>query len=130
MEILQLIETKLRGFGITFDQGIAEISLDEVDQFIKNYCHIDCIPEGLLYVRANMVVDYLRYMEANKPSEDGQVSTSTKLGPLTSIKSGDVQYNFADGNSKAQIGNAHSVNLDSLMCNYTNQLNEYRRITW
>lgn len=130
MEILQLIETKLNGFGITIEPQVTEITLAEVDQAIKNYCHIDCIPKGLLFVRANMVVDYIRYMESNKPSEDGQINASTKLGPLTSIKAGDVQYNFADGNTKAQTHNAHMVDLDSLTHNYTNQLNNYRRVPW
>lgn len=128
MEILQLIEHKLKSFGITFDAVGAEITLGEVDQFIKNYCHIDCIPKELLYVRANIVVDYIRYTEANKPSEDGQVTTSTQVGPLTAIKAGDVQYNFADGTSKAQIHNAHVTDLDSLVHNYKHQLNEFRRL--
>ena len=130
MEILQLIEKKLQLMGITFDKEISEMFLDEVDQFIKNYCHIDCIPKELLYVRANLTVDYIRYQQANKPSEDGQVTTSTQVGPLTSIKSGDVQYNFADGSSKSQVHNAHVVNLDSLVTNYEHQLNEFRRLVW
>lgn len=130
MEILQLIETKLKVFGLTSDVQIVEITLTEVDQFIKNYCHIDCIPEGLLFVRANLVVDYIRYQQSSKPSEDGQVTTSTQVGPLTSIKSGDVQYNFADGSNKSQINNAHVVDLDKLVTNYEHQLNEFRRVSW
>lgn len=128
MEIQQLIEHKLTGFGITYDEQSAEIALAEVDQSIKNYCHIDCIPKELLFVRANMVIDLVRYNEANKPSEDGQVQADTKVGPLTSIKAGDVQYNFGDGGSKSQTHNSHIGNLDEIVMNYTSQLNEFRRL--
>ena len=130
MEILQLIEKKLTVFGVEFDKDIAEMALAEVDLTIKNYCHINCIPDGLLFVRVNMAIDYIRYMESNKPSVDGQVEAPTTLGPLTSIKSGDVQYNFADGSNKAQINNAHVADLDSLLHNYTHQLNNFRRVPW
>ena len=127
MEILQLIETKLRGFGVAFDMDTAQVSLDEVDQTIKNYCHIDCIPTDLLYVRANMVVDYIRYIESNKLGENGQLATNGTMGSLTSIKAGDVQYNFAE-NNKSQLHNAHMVDLDSLVNNYVHQLNAFRRL--
>lgn len=131
MEILQLIELKLTPFGITYNEQYADILLAEVDQAIKNYCHIDCIPKEALFVRANLVVDYIRYMEANKPSENGQVATTTKVGPLTSIKSGDVQYNFADNSTSASnIANAHIVDLKSMLTNYEHQLNEFRRVSW
>ena len=128
MEIQQLIEHKLTGFGITYDEQSAEIALAEVDQSIKNYCHIDCIPKELLFVRANMVIDLVRYNEANKPAVDGQVQADTKVGPLTSIKAGDVQYNFGDGSSKGQTHNSHIGNLDEIVMNYTSQLNEFRRL--
>lgn len=128
MEILQLIETKLKGFGISFDNDFAQISLEEVDQTIKNYCHIDCIPTELMFVRANLVVDYIRYIESNKPKENGQLATSMTLGSLTSVKAGDVQYNFADNTNKAQLHNAHAVDLDTLVHNYQHQLNKFRRL--
>ena len=128
MEILQLIEHKLTGFGITYEQQRAEIALAEVDQSIKNYCHIDCIPKELLFTRANMVTDLVRYYEANKPSQDGQVQADTKVGPLTSIKAGDVQYNFADASNKSNLHNSHVGNLDEIVMNYTAQLNEFRRL--
>lgn len=128
MEILQLIENKLNIFGIEFNKDLVQMQLDEVDQSIKNYCHIDCIPNELMYVRVNLLVDYIKYIESNKPSADGQVQTSTKVGPLTSIKSGDVQYNFADSGNKSQIHNAHMVDLDSIIHNYHYQLNAFRRL--
>lgn len=128
MEILQLIEHKLTLFGIAYEHETAEIALAEIDQCIKNYCHIDCIPQELLFTRANMVTDLVRYSEANKPAQDGQIKADTKIGPLTSIKAGDVQYNFGDGLNKSNLHNSHVGNLDEIVMNYTAQLNEFRRL--
>ena len=67
MEIQQLIEHKLTGFGITYDEQSAEIALAEVDQSIKNYCHIYCIPKELLFVSStiNMRLLLFKIFESN-----------------------------------------------------------------
>lgn len=133
MEIIQLISLKLNKFGVNLTEEEIGISLEEVDQFIKNYCHIDYIPDALLYVRSNMVVDYIRFTEANKPIDSDNLgnTNAAKLGPLTSIKAGNVSYNFADSTgNKNSIGNAHTADLDSLLHNYIYQLNAFRRVVW
>ena len=131
MEILELISHKLDKLGVTTNQTDIEISLEEVDQYIKNYCHIDSIPNELLFVRANLVTDYLRYLDANKPG-DGTVDVdNASVGPLTAISSGDVSYSFANNaTNKNHISNAHTANLDSLLMNYEAQLNKFRRAVW
>ena len=131
MEILNVITKKLEKFGIQEDNAFLEMSLEEVDQAIKNYCHIDYIPKELLFVRANLVVDYIRYNEANKPSTEGDidVTAASKVGPLTSISSGGVSYGFANNASNNNfIGNAHVADLDGLLNDYKHQLNEFRRL--
>jgi len=131
LEILEILQHKLDKLGITYDELDAQITLQEVDQCILNYCHIDCMPEELLFVRVNMALDYIRYMEGNKPKEDGSLQTNTQVGALTSIKSGEVSYNFSDvSNSKNNVANAHTVDLDNILNNYTYQLNNFRRVVW
>lgn len=131
MEVLEVITKKLEKFGIQEDNDFLDMSLQEVDQAIKNYCHIDYIPTELLFVRVNLVVDYIRYMEANKPAVDEgiDVTQASKVGPLTSIESGGVKYGFANNASNNNfIGNAHIADLDDLITNYKHQLNEFRRL--
>lgn len=132
MEIIELINHKLEKLGIEYEQYDVEIVLSEVDQFIKNYCHIDNIPNELLYVRANMCIDYIKYEQANTPNENSSdISLTQKTGPLTSISSGGVSYGFANNTgNKGDVSNAHIADLDDLLINYKNQLNTFRRNVW
>ncbi len=134
MEILQLIEHKLIKFNIPFDQQDAIVMLEEVDQAIKNYCHIDCIPEELKFVRVGLTVDCIRYQHANIPAEgDVKLDTSatSKVGPLTYLISGAVTYGFGNNKTnKLDISNAHVADLDSVVTGYVKQLNAFRRAVW
>lgn len=132
MDIIQLIQSKLEKFGINLEEKLILVTLEEIDQAIKIYCNIDIIPNALLYVRANLVVDYIRYMEANKPNEAGNVGVaSNNVGPLTSIKSGGISYTFANNTgNKGVLENAHIADIDDIINNYKAQLNRFRRITW
>lgn len=131
MEIVEIIAKKLEKFGIEWSNDDIELSLAEVDQTILNYCHINSMPKELLFTRANLVTDYIRYMEANTVSTEAgiDVTVASKVGPLTSVDAGGVSYGFADNASNDNfIGNAHTANLDDLITNYTHQLNEFRRL--
>ena len=132
MEILQAILKKLNRYNISWTEDEIEFVLAEVDQYIKNYCNISVIPEELVFVRSNLVLDYIRHIESTKPVETGvDITNTTKVGPLTSIKSGNIQYNFSDNSTNGNhISNAHKVDLDSLCLNYINQLNKFRRNVW
>lgn len=133
MDVLQSIEQKLEKFGIQWDKQDIESALAEVDQAIKNYCHIDCVPSELLFVRSNLVVDYVRYMESHKPLEEGEsdLSNTQRVGPLTYVITGGVTYGFGNDkiNSNATC-NSHVGCLDSLLNNYIVQLNAFRRVVW
>lgn len=132
MEILQVILNKLNRYNISWTEDEVKFILAEIDEYIMNYCNIYVIPKELLFVRSNLVLDYIRHIESNKPVEDGMdITNTTKVGPLTSIKSGNIQYNFSDNSTNGNhISNAHKVNLDSLLLNYESQLNKFRRNVW
>lgn len=134
MEEIQLIIQKLEKFGITWETEHLQNALLEVDQAIKNYCKIDCIPTDLLYVRVNLTVDYVRYVEANKPTESDaemDLTATQKVGPLTYVITGGVTYGFANNTTNANATcNAHVSCLDTLIHNYINQLNAFRRLVW
>lgn len=123
--------------GIQYTDEELQMVLDEVDQSIKNYCHIDTIPQDLLFVRANLSVDYVKYMEASVPNSEEGVDTTgaNQVGRLKTIAAGAVnggtRYEFFNKtNDKSEITNAHLADLDLLLNNYITQLNAYRRAIW
>lgn len=134
VDVLEVITSKLKMYGITWDNTQIEPILDETDQFIKNYCHIDTIPKELVYVRSNMTVDYIRHLVASEPLKDEKeldISCSKRTGPLTLISSGDVTYQFGSVQaSKTNLMNSHTPDLDTLFLNYISQLNVFRRMVW
>lgn len=133
MEPLQIITFKLSNYNIQWSNENIQIVLDEVDQFIKTYCQINSIPKEMDYIRANLVVDYIRYLNANDPTKekDVEINVDPKVGALTYITSGAVSYGFASNSTgKNSIANAHTSDLDELLNNYKSQLNKFRRVVW
>ena len=119
-----------------------QMLVEEVELSILNYCNIAEVPEALKFVWANMVVDYWRYLcelaTSNASSESeiepGSSSTATMV---TSIREGDTQISFAadpksSSSNTSYAGNAHTMSgvLDSIVLNYNDSLNKFRRIVW
>ena len=134
-EIVEIVKFKLSKFGITWQDNHIELMLKEVDQAIKNYCHIEDIPPELKFVRAGLTVDCIRYQESNVPSTTGDVqldtSATSKIGPLTYLISGAVTYGFGNNKTnKLDISNAHVADLDAIVSGYEKQLNAFRRVVW
>lgn len=107
------------------------MSIAEVEQAIKNFCNIDSIPEGLVYVWANMVVDMAMYnIELEKGADE------IILGALSNVESakvGDTDVKLGEKSSsteRAKLLNAHIVNLDNIVMNYRDSLYKYRRLVW
>lgn len=111
--------------------------IDEVHQAICNYCNIDCVPEELKYVWANMVVDYWRWstsVAGSGSGTPGKPNLSTVAITVASLKEGDTTIGFSadTASQSAQSGNAHSMAavLDQVVMNYLDQLNRFRRVVW
>ena len=92
---------------------LLQFVLDNVQEVILNYCHIDELPDGLSNTAYRMAVDLYR--------NEGIGSAEGKTGDVTSIKEGDTEISF--GSSKYSAGFAESV-----LKNYAMQLNIYRRV--
>ena len=119
-----------------------QMLVEEVELSILNYCNIDEVPEALKFVWANMVVDYWRYLcelaTSNSSSEsETELGSSTTATMVTSIREGDTQISFAadpksSSSNTSYDGNAHTMSgvLDSIVLNYTDSLNKFRRIVW
>ena len=119
-----------------------QMLVEEVELSILNYCNIAEVPDALKFVWANMVVDYWRYLcelaSSNESSEsETEPGSSTTATMVTSIREGDTQISFsADPKSSSSntsyVGNARTMSgvLDSIVLNYNDSLNKFRRIVW
>lgn len=93
---------------------ILEFVIADVEETIKNYCHVDSVPEGLVNTGYRMAMDL--YRNENIGSEAGAV------GSVSSITEGDASTSFrqyVDDNFK-----------DTVLKNYKSSLNRYRKVAW
>ncbi len=98
------------------------LALEETKEFIKNYCHLMTIPSEMNFVWANMAFDLLQ--GAYIKTSSAEVIDSFKPCEIDSVSAGDMSFSRS-GDSKA-----HKVDLDSLLLNYKDQLNQFRRVNW
>ena len=93
---------------------ILEFVIADVEETIKNYCHVEEMPEGLVNTGYRMAMDL--YRNENIGSETAAV------GPVSSISEGDTSTSFqqyVDANFK-----------DTVLKNYKSSLNRYRKVAW
>lgn len=93
------------------------LDIKEVGQYILNYCNVAVIPEELMFVHMNMVLDY--YEIQRKSSDDENAQT------VSSVKEGDVAVQF--GAAKTVL--RENV-TESLLFDYKDQLNKFRKLRW
>lgn len=91
-----------------------EFAKDDVEEIIKNYCHIDEIPAGLLNTAYRMIIDLWR-----NENPGGDAPTQ---GAVASISEGDTSVSF---NQTVDVSYK-----DSLLKNYKSSLNRYRKLAW
>lgn len=88
--------------------------IDKVGQAIKTFCNRDDIPQELLYVHADMVVDFIRL----KQKTDAEPA-------VQSIKEGDVQVTFT-AHEKSQ----GETEVESIVHSYKSALYKFRKMRW
>ncbi len=97
----------------TSKDDVLTFILSDVQEVILNYCHIDELPDGLSNTAYRMAMDLYR--------NEGIGDADESAGNVTSIKEGDTQINF--GSSKYE-----QTFAESLLKNYSQQLNRYRKL--
>lgn len=129
MTVEEIVAAKVANTAI--EQSLIDLAVEEVEQEIKNYCHIDKVPEELKFTWANMTVDLVRYQYANTPESTENENFS--LGDVSALKVGDTNIGFGAGgatNAHNIAIKSHSPNLDDIVMNYRQQLNAFRRMVW
>ena len=93
---------------------ILEFVIDDVEETIKNYCHVDTVPDGLMNTGYRMAMDLYR--------NENIGSCTGATGSVSSITEGDTSTSFrqyVDDNFK-----------DTVVKNYKSSLNRYRKVAW
>lgn len=112
MELAKLKE--LLGIEDHSRDTVLAFVIADVEETIKNYCHVEKIPDGLIHTGYRMAVDL--YRNENIGSETGAA------GSVSSISEGDTSVSFhqyADDSFK-----------DTVLKNYKSSLNRYRKVAW
>lgn len=131
IKLSNIVQTKVDSTKI----GLEEIQygIEEVEQYIKNYCNLYDVPFALRYVMANMVVDLLNYQyyKLHPETADTTNPSSLSLGDISDIKVGDTQVKLGSWGStdeRSTALKAHTPQLDEVLFNYNAQLNQFRRL--
>lgn len=112
MEVAKL--KKLLGIEDDSKNAILEFVIANVEEIIKNYCHVDKVPDGLINTGYRMAMDL--YRNENIGSE------TAAIGAVSSISEGDTSTSFrqyVDDNFK-----------NTVLKNYKSSLNSYRKVAW
>lgn len=103
--------------GISLDDNskdiLLEFTLDDIEQIVKDYCHITEIPQGLINTIYRMAIDL--YRSENLGEED------SSLGSISSITEGDTSISYRSSIAEFK---------DSLIKDYKAKLNKYRKLVW
>lgn len=136
--IADIVKTQL---GVdTPSEPLLNLTIDEVEQEIKNFCNIKEVPQELTHTFANIVVDLFRYRQefinvTKKPVEGEEEDDDITIneGNMNSIRVGDTTITFGSG-SDTMVYNknmrSHQANLDDVILNYKAQLKKFRRMVW
>jgi hypothetical protein len=99
--------------------GLLDFVLETVTDMIKNYCHIDTLPDGLHNVAVRMAAELWR--------AEGYGETGGTGGQrVTSVRRGDVTTSF--GSAGGEYNENTGAGGASFLKNYTKQLQAYRQL--
>lgn len=92
---------------------ILQFALEDIENVVKEHCHIDTIPMGLSTTVIRMAMELYR----NENLGDEGIA----LGSVSSISEGSTSTSFRSSASEFK---------DSLLKDYKSRLNKYRKLVW
>lgn len=130
-QILEIVKLRHKSDLMTDVELLSYI--EEVGQFICNYCVRPYVPWNLRFTWANMVRDLVVYTEElhRTPADlDGQ---DLDFSDISSVKIGDLTVGMGDkyrSNQRSRTLQSHDLKeaLDGMLLNYREDLNRFRRI--
>lgn len=92
--------------------SILQFALDDVEETILNYCHINQIPKRLENTAYRMAIDFVR-------SEGlGEETTPLSVSSIT------------EGSTSTSFTNTTESMKDTILKEYEKQLRKYRKLVW
>lgn len=111
MANIELLKS-LCGITDTSSDALLEFSLSDAEEIIKNYCHIDAIPDGLNNTLVRMAADIFR---------NDATGSATVPQNVTSVTRGDISTSYGDLSAEYTA---------SLLKDYRYSLNAYRKLVF
>lgn len=111
------------------EQDVLMDYIEEVECAICNYINRTYVPEPLKFVFVNLTMDLLKSQALNGIIDNENLS-DISIGSLSSIKDGDSEIKFKTSATTNTGTGAHTADVDSLLYNYTQQLDKYRLLKW
>ncbi len=105
-------EKALLGITENENDALVQFALESAEEIIKNYCHIDGVPEGLNTTMYRMAADIYR---------NEQFGQQGSISRVTSISEGDTTTSF---------GGMESEFTKGLLKDYDMALRQYRRVVF
>lgn len=116
MDVFTIVKAKAPADLLPDDTQLA-MDVAEVGQSILTYCNRSDIPNELVFLHANMVVDLI--------TGNARRSDTDSLGTVKAIKEGDVQVTY-----EANRASSRELHMEALLFSYASQLNRYRKLRW
>lgn len=91
---------------------LIQFTLDDVEEIIKNHCHVKELPNGLERTAYRMAIDLYQY--GNAGGEEAPLTVSS----------------VSVGGTSTSFSNATDAIKDTLLADYKDQLNRYRKLVW
>jgi hypothetical protein len=116
VDVIEIVKAKVPPDKLPND-AILKVHVAEVRQAILTFCNRPEIPNELVYVHANMVVDVINE-EERKTNPDGDKD-------VKSIKEGDTQISYENRQPSTSESSTKGI-----LYNYKSQLMNYRKLRW
>ena len=119
---------RLESFGYEVtneDSWMIQFASEKVANNIMNRCNVSSVPDGLFHIAVDMTCG--EFLLAMKQTGRLNLSDLDLNGAITSIKEGDVQVNFANGQSDEEKLNSF---LNYLLHGKDGELICYRKLKW
>lgn len=132
MTVLEIVKARMVEDSVPTDDVLIMLSVEEVEQAIKNYCNLDSVPEELKFVWANMTIELIRYHNASVNGDDGNID-SINASDVSSLKIGDTTVTLGSGSTSGATARAiksHRPTLDDIVMNNKSHLRKFRRMVW
>ena len=114
---------KTFGYEVTAnDECLLDFLIEKTENYIKSYCNIDAVPDGLKYFAIERIVG--EFLSQKKSI--GQLDGIDVEKVVRSISEGDTSVTYAVGDSESALDSV----ISRLMTRVAQEMLAYRRLSW